>query len=222
MSKNSNQIGTILASVFITLIISGAGMYFGLPLLYPNLSEDFSNYVQSEELDDYVQSEELDDFVRENETSNSGILVQSQYYEINTMDSIEDNDRIAEPIENTTLDFTTQGGTKLKVSFDAVFLLRLFTGYSSSTMYNITLSVKGIQNKSVGIRYHSGPVLSVGSDMTDSLHISFETATLSAGTYSILAYWNSEKDVPSVTTLLYTSHSEMKYPRSIFVEEITV
>ena len=41
-----------MGSVFITLILVGAGGYFGLPLVFPNLNENLTDYVKTEDLTD--------------------------------------------------------------------------------------------------------------------------------------------------------------------------
>ncbi len=47
MGKSSSSAGAVIASVFITLVIVGAGGYFGLPYLYPILASE--DIVEGEE-----------------------------------------------------------------------------------------------------------------------------------------------------------------------------
>ena len=110
MANSSNQIGTVIAIVFITLLISGAGMYFGLPALFPNMNEDLSDLVDSDELET-----ELGNY--------PGIILQTQIYENDTTTHIGDGHEAVAPMPNTAMNFTTQGGSKIKVSFDAMFVL---------------------------------------------------------------------------------------------------
>ncbi|WP_371805226.1 hypothetical protein [Candidatus Lokiarchaeum ossiferum] len=50
MSKESNSAGTIIASKLITLVITGTRMYFGFPLIFPNMTSDLSEYARADDL----------------------------------------------------------------------------------------------------------------------------------------------------------------------------
>lgn len=123
MAKGTNPAGAIIASVFITLIISGAGMYFGLPLLFPNMTRDV------------VEPSDLDDYVQKNETTDDGIVIQSRYMESKENAFITDDDLIPTKILGTEMNFTTHGGTKLAVSFEATIVFHMSSDFSTSSKY---------------------------------------------------------------------------------------
>ncbi len=129
MAKKLNTVGTIFVSVFITLIISGTGMYFGLPLLYPDLSD----MATEDDLDDYVLKDD------------KGVIVQSKYKEINSSAIIWHYDLTPSMMPDTEMNITTQGNTKLSVSFDAQFALLLINTFDGGAFYDIILQIEGIK-----------------------------------------------------------------------------
>ncbi|WP_371804273.1 hypothetical protein [Candidatus Lokiarchaeum ossiferum] len=210
MAKGTNPAGSIIASVLITLIISGAGMYFGLPLLFPNMNHEF---VEPSDLDEYAQVSELED---------DGIVVQSRYMESKENAFITDNDLTPTKMPGTEMNFTTQGSTKLAVSFEATILFHMSSDFSISTKYNMTLSINGVQNKSTRLSYYSSSPLGDTTEFVENVHIEFESGTLPAGTYTINVYWYSLLDASFGTTQLVAATSSYQYPRSIYVQELKV
>jgi hypothetical protein len=93
----TNTIGTIMVSVFITLLLVGVGGYFGLPALFPNLNEDLTV---------------------------EGDILQTKYNEWETAASVFWTDNIYEKMPDTELNITTNGDSKLIVSFEGTFMLR--------------------------------------------------------------------------------------------------
>ena len=204
----TNAIGTILGSVFITLLLVGVGGYFALPLLYPNLNADLTNYVEEVDLGDYTKTEDLTD---------EGILLQTKYYENKTQIYISDTDLIEEKMPDTELNITTTGNSKLRVMFDGMFLIHMNDLFSGGTRYNITLALSGVKNQTSRISYFSSPGLGVTIEESYHPHISFETGILPAGTYSISVYWNSINNATTGSAQIFTLDG---YPRSIYAQEI--
>lgn len=204
----TNTIGTILGSVFITLLLVGVGGYFGLPLLYPNLNADLTNYVEEVDLGDYTKTEDLTD---------EGILLQSKYFEDKTQIFIVDTDLVEEKMPDTELNITTTGNSKLRVAFDAIFLLHLDSAFSGGTRYNLTLVLSGVRNQTTRISYFSSPSLGSTIEETYSPHITFETGILTAGTYSISVYWKSNNAASTGSSMLFSLDG---YARSIMAQEI--
>ena len=196
---NNNTFGTILGSVFITLLLVGVGGYFGLPLLFPNLNADLGEYTKTEDLTD------------------EGILLQTKYYENETQIFINDLALVEDKMPDTEMNITTTGNSKLRVEFDGMFLLHLDSGLTGGTRYNITLSLSGIKNQTTRISYFSTPALANTVEETYHPHISFETGILPAGTYSISVYWNSINTVTTGSAQLFSLDG---YPRSIYAQEI--
>ena len=91
----SNTIGTILGSVFITLLLVGAGGYFALPALYPNLKGD------------YATKEDLNDL------TDQGILLQTKSNKSQTAANIFWNVFTYEKIVDTGLNITTNKGINI-------------------------------------------------------------------------------------------------------------
>jgi len=197
-----------MGSVFITLILVGAGGYFGLPLLFPNLNEDLSNYLEDEDLDGYVKFENL---------TIDGIILQTKNNESYTAANIFWNVADYENIPDTGLNITTSGNSKLNVAFEGAFMLRLGSTFMGVTEYNITLDIVGVGNRTTGI--YAGINSGMGTDweVPCNTHISFETGILPAGTYSISVFWSSAIAPDAGWSQLFILD---EYPRSIFVQEI--
>jgi len=189
LAKN-NTIGTILVSVFITLLLVGVGGYFGLPALFPNLNEDLTA---------------------------EGDILQTKYNEWETAASVFWTDNIYEKMPDTELNITTNGDSKLIVAFEGAFMLRLGSTFSGYTKYNITLDISGETNRTTAI--YSGIDVALGTDweIPCNTHISFETGVLPAGTYTISIYWSSAVAPSAGWSQLFVLD---EYPRSIYVQEI--
>jgi len=196
MANNSNAVGTILASVFITLIISGTGMYFGLPIVYPNITN--------------------------NETLNNEVVIQTKYQESNSTILIWDDDLTPSVIDGMEMNITTHGNKKLSVSFDTQIELTLADTFDMEAMYNITLQIEGVKQESVRIlEYHMNPI---DGEMRKSLYvqISFDTGILPTGTYDISVLWCSQIDTDHLSRLSSGIYYGDNLIRSITAQEITV
>ena len=183
MVKKSNTVGIIIANVFITLIISGTCIYFGVPLLYPDLSDMGTE----DDLDDYVLKDD------------KGVIVQSKYKEINSTDYIRDYNLTPMVIQDTEMNITTQGNTKLSVSFDAQFKLMLINNFESVASYNVTLQIEGVKQETVRIVEYRGEPIVGEEHMFIYLQISFETGILPAGTYEISVIWYSRMNTATLS-----------------------
>ena len=189
MAKN-NTIGTILGSVFITLLLVGAGGYFGLPLLYPILNEDLTD---------------------------DGIILQTKNNESQTAANIFWNVFTYEKIPDTELNITTSGNSKLIVAFEGAFMLRLGSTFSGETKYNITLDIAGIENRTTCIYSGIDTALNTDMELPCNTYISFETGILPAGTYTISVYWSSAIAPTAGWSQLFILD---EYPRSLYAQEI--
>lgn len=195
MGKNNSAIGTILASVFITLILTGAGMYFGMPLIFPNLNADL----------------------------NEGSLLQTKSVEVNTVDYINDFDLTYTQMPGMELEITTSGNSSLLVSFEGLFFLGmddLFFGY---TAYNISLVVSGIGNRTTMIYYYIQTTPSAYVFLSQNIHMTFDTGIISSGDYTISVNWRSVLNTPggSITTLTTEIENSFHSPRKIYVQEFS-
>ena len=196
MAKKSNTVGIIFASVFITLIISGAGIYFGLPLLYPNIVN--------------------------NETLNNEVVVQSKYQEINSTDLLWDYNLTPKLMKDTEMNITTQGNTKLSVSFDAQFELLLVDTFEYTAYYNITLQIEGVKQETVRIAEYRGEPIVGEEHLFIYLQISFETGILPAGTYDISVIWYSKANTATLSQLNVGNALVDNVIRTLSAQEIKV
>ncbi|WP_371806098.1 hypothetical protein [Candidatus Lokiarchaeum ossiferum] len=193
MSNKPNTLGIIIASVLITLVATGTGMYFGLPLLFPNLTADLSEYDQSE-----------------------GILLQTQYAEFTQYLSVSDSDLVPEIMTGTNLSITTQGSSKLHVTFTENFVARFGPSFSGDAIFNVTLSIVGIQNKTLSMLESRMSATGTQEQHNRFVQITLETTTLPAATYSVIMYWYSTQD-PTGSAYLFTYDS-----RALYAQEIAV
>jgi len=206
MVKKSNTVGIIIANVFITLIISGTCIYFGVPLLYPDLSD----MATEDDLDDYVLKDD------------KGVIVQSKYKEINSSAIIWDNYLTESVMPDTEMNITTQGNTKLSVSFDAQFSLLLVDTFKYTAFYNITLQIEGVKQETVDIvEYHGEPIVGQVQKFI-YLQISFETGILPAGTYDISVIWYSKIDTAKLSRLTAGIYLTNNLVRTLSAQEIRV
>ena len=198
MGKNNSTIGTILASVFITLILAGAGMYFGMPLIFPNLNADLDNDV-------------------------GGNLLQTKSVEVNTVDYISDFNLTYTKMPGMELDITTSGNSSLYVSLEGLFFLRMDDLFSGFTGYNISLVVSGVGNRTTMIYYYIQTSPSAFVDQAHNIYITFDTGIISAGDYTISVYWRSIFDVfgGSITSLMTEIQMAYHCPRKIYVQEFS-
>nr|QEE17960.1 hypothetical protein DSAG12_03798 [Candidatus Prometheoarchaeum syntrophicum] len=197
-----------MGSVFITLLLVGAGGYFGLPLLFPNLNDDLTSYLEEEDLEDYTKTEDLTD---------DGILLQTKYNESQIGATIQSYDLVYEKIPDPELSITTGGNSKLSVAFEGVILQQLGASFVGNTIYNITLDILGVENRTTNIYYTLNSAYGATIEISRNVHISFETDILSAGTYSIALFWKSTISHPAGHSNLYFITG---YPRSIYAQEI--
>lgn len=233
MGKNGSSIGTILASVFITLILSGAGMYFGMPLLFPNLNADLdvdNEYLDENALNEYLNEHEyidenaLNESLEENEyiDVDVGNLLQTKSVEVNTVDYINDFDLTYTKMPGMELNITTSGNSSLYVSLEGLFFLGMDNLFSGFTGYNISLVVSGIGNRTTMIYYYIQTSLSAFVYQSHNIYMTFDTGIISSGDYTISVYWRSVFDNPgAITTLTTEVQNAYHCPRKIYVQEFS-
>ena len=201
MREKKSSLGTILASVFITLIISGVGMYFGMPLLYPNVNADLTEYTDE----------------------NTGNLLQTEYLEVNTIDYINDFDLNYTVVPGMEMNITTHGNSRLIVFFEGLLFLMMDSDFTGFTGYNVSLAVSGIGNSTTLISYYISSNLASFVYQSHNIHLTFDTGIIAAGGYSISVFWKSVSDNPiSITSLTTEVLSNYHCPRKIYVQEFSV
>ena len=96
-------------------------------------------------------------------------------------------------------------------------MLRLGSTFSGYTLYNITLDISGVGNRTTGIQAGIDTAQGTDWEIPCNIYISFETEVLPAGTYSISVLWCSTVTPTSGWSQLFILSD---YPRSIYAQEI--
>jgi hypothetical protein len=117
--------GAIAASVLITLVLVGAGLYFGLPYLYPNVKNEAGDVVQ----------------------------VKTEVFK--TVCKCYDNEMTQKPMNGTTISITTKGGSYLIAEFSTTLLIQIDGTFGASdwVSFNITMAITGTKNYSTNMEF---------------------------------------------------------------------
>ncbi len=208
--KNS----VIVSSVLITLIISGLGMFVGLPAIYPGMNQDLDE-IQGKF--DALQTE-MD------EMEDQGVVLQSLYEQTNVGHIISDNDTVPVELTGCNVSISTEGNSKLLAQFSGGFLLRLMPDFIDKTEYKITVEIGSLINKTTKIAYELDEIVLNVLSFTYDIYISHQTEIIPAGEYTIRVYYESE--IPLVVnTSLYDYQGSASDPNnrlSLLVQEISV
>ncbi|MHA1474779.1 MAG: hypothetical protein ACTSRX_00675 [Promethearchaeota archaeon] len=190
MKNSSSTPGTIIASVVLSIIIIGAGGYFGLPYLYPNLAAE--------------------------ET----ILIQRINIESKTMAYLYDSDTgdyQTIPEMNGTI--TIEENSKISATFSAIAFLTLGTGFSNHTIFSFRISIVNEKSRTGTVRYYEGSAIASYVQISQFVYLNVITDSLSAGAYNILVEWRSNWD-PTGANSLSLGHSDaFNHTRSLVIEE---
>ncbi|MHA1675131.1 MAG: hypothetical protein ACTSYI_16055 [Promethearchaeota archaeon] len=199
MGKSSSSVGTILLSVFLSIIIVGAGGYFGLPLLYPNLSADLSNF----------------------ETNDEGIILQTINKESKTLAYIYDYDLgDYELIPDMNLSITISENSQISATFSAIAFLTLATGFTNHTIFAFKISVVGEKERTGTVRYFEQSTLTAYAQISQFVYLNLITDQLSAGSYEIRVEWRSDWD-PAGSNSLSLGHADtFNHTRSLVASEL--
>ena len=167
-----------------------------MPLIFPNLNADLNE--------------------------NGGNLLQTKSVEVNSVDYINDFNLTYTKIPGMELDITTNGNSNLYVTFEGLFFLNMDDLFEGFTGYNISLVVSGVGNRTTMISYYIQNSLSSFVRQSHNIYMTYDTGIISAGNYSITAYWRSISDTPgcisSLTTEVLMSYHSI---RKIYVQEFS-
>ncbi|MHA2086931.1 MAG: hypothetical protein ACW972_01555 [Promethearchaeota archaeon] len=157
-------VGGIIASILLSVMITGGLSFFVLPIIYPNM----------------IQTPSFED---------EGIVLQSVYAEFNTSAIIAYDNITFQKIPDTEASITIQENSTISVTFNAIFMLILNSSYSGSCVYNISLVVNGYGNQTYTIAYLKD---GIGQRVIPiNLYVTFITSPLSAGPYLVEVYLKS-------------------------------
>ena len=192
MASSSGSGGAIVASVLITLIIVGAGAYFGLPYLYPNINK-----------------------------SPAGLVKQDISVESQTQAFIDTNTNSVENISNMVMNLTISNESIIEASFSSSINLYIESGLVGTVNYSISLVISGVGSVSKTIGYFSELATTSGQEWFESLSIDFTTTPLPAGTYIISVTWSNVSNLIAGYSQLFTDIPAMNSPRVLQAMEIT-
>jgi len=77
--------------------------------------------------------------------------LQTKFNESYTASNIFWNVFDYEKIPDTELNITTSGNSKLSITFEGVFMIRMGSTFIGDTRYNITLDISGVRNHVIRI-----------------------------------------------------------------------
>ena len=200
--SGKSGIGSIIASVIITLVFVIVLAFFVLPYLYPILSSK-----------DLVSHDDLMD--------EGGIVIQSKYQEWDSAAFIYDYN-VSDFIQmvDTEINITVEEGSQLAIEFSATSLMRLQSPFSGRSSYDIAIIVDGISNRTFEVYYYEGSGgMGYIRQLVFNLNYNYVTAPLNNGTYTINVFWKSTSDVPG-ENYLSMAHPTHNYTRSLWVTEL--
>ncbi|MFW9917211.1 MAG: hypothetical protein ACFFGZ_16525 [Candidatus Thorarchaeota archaeon] len=151
----------------------------------------------------------------------SGRILQTNYEEFNSQAYILDDATSAwTQMPDTKMNITTEGDSFLVVTFSATMILHMDTTFSGACRFNISLEIEGVGSKQTRASYFHSPGPGATVELSERVHIYFETGTLSEGTYNIVVNWISAFDAPGANSL-NSGSSNFNFTRSLSVWEIS-
>ncbi len=151
----------------------------------------------------------------------SGRILQTDYEEFNSQAYIQDDAISAwTQMPDTEMNITTEGDSFLVVTFSATMILHMDTTFSGACRFNISLEIEGVGSKQTRASYFHNPGPGAIVELSERVHIYFETGTLSKGTYIITVNWISAFDAPGSNSL-NSGSSNFNFARSLSVWEIS-
>ncbi|MHA2289119.1 MAG: hypothetical protein ACXABG_10065 [Promethearchaeota archaeon] len=186
-------IGSIIASVILSVVITGGVSYLILPIVFPNMTKE-----------------------------EEGIVLQSIYSETSTPALLADNNLTYQKIPDTEASITIQENSKISVTFNAMFMLMLDSSFQMSCVFNISIVIPGYGNQSYTIVYFRGGT-SVSAFVPVNFYGTFVTDPLPANTYQVEVYWKSFVDPSGDNYLWLNSFLNLyiENPRSLTLLELT-
>ncbi|UYP47004.1 hypothetical protein NEF87_003289 [Candidatus Lokiarchaeum ossiferum] len=203
--KKNNTHSTLKAvslSVFLTLLIVGAGGYFGLPYIFPNLTADLSKY------DDNI------------ENTDEGILLQSIMVESWDFAYIEDSSTTNyELVADMNLSISITAGSKIRAQFSTPYVLEIYDNMQGLLSFWLNLTVVGVKKKMAEIYHYSDIATGIYTRLSSFAYLEVFTDPLPQGTYEIRLEWISESDRAGDNILMFSRPSFFNYTRSLVVQE---
>ncbi|MFX0202996.1 MAG: hypothetical protein ACFFCW_43385 [Candidatus Hodarchaeota archaeon] len=182
---------SFIVGFFIGIVLTGVVAYAALPML---------------------ESEETHE--------ETGRILQMKYEEFRStaflMDSSTSN---WTRIPDTEMNITTEGDSRLSVTFSAIGILHLDTTFTGNCKFNISLHIGGITSRQTRVSLYrggSGATL----EMSKTIYVHLETDTLPKGAYQISVNWIAQHDGIGSNQLIL-ANTPFNFTRSLSVWEIS-
>ena len=186
-----------LASVLTSILILAPLTYFVLPLLYPNMKDTEEN-------------------------DGVGIVLQTIYEEFESSTYVGDDTDKYQLIDQTAVSITTQGDSILAILFTMQALMSISSSMVGTLKFEISLKVEGMENRTIGILYTDSTNPGTFRQIPFDISINYVTTSLIAGNYTIGVYWRSVFDLGGTNTILGYNTPHLEYPRSLWVQEMSI
>lgn len=183
--------------MFITLVIVAAGIYFGLPIAFPNVTKTQSGVVQMKTV----------------QVSDNAVL-----FETSTTPSM---------MNNTEISITTRGNTALFVEFNANFeiYLNLAANTGSGLTWwwraHLILFIDNIGNNTTFLQYiNYDTTIQMKKSETDTFTMQYATGVLPSGTYHAALNWSSDFSTGGNCQIIVSNAPNHIFYRSLTIQEI--
>ena len=194
-SNSSGSGGTIFASVLITLVVVGAGIYIGLPYLYPNINKTTP--------------------------TPTGLITQIQSVQSTSGCAITDANTTLSGIPNMALNFTIGNQSRIQAVYQTTVQLYIPFNVAGDFRFNISISIKGVGTQTTMIEYFLDADTTAPLYISQPISLELLTMPLLAGTYIANMTWVSCGYVSGQAYMKILPQSLNYYPQSLTLEEIT-
>ncbi|UYP45946.1 hypothetical protein NEF87_002231 [Candidatus Lokiarchaeum ossiferum] len=206
------DMGQLLGAIFLSVIITGSGMYIAFPYLYPTLKSDNADLVTQDDIKDFITADNL--------TADEGILLQSKYQQFTDHAYIQSSQTSLLEIPGTKMNITIQENSRISAVFSTPTSLSLTSTADRVISFQIILAIEGVGNIStLVISVDDENDISYYRIRTDHIHLYYETEELPAGVYNIQTFYKSFIDA-SGGALMLSDNPEKDYPRILLVQEL--
>ena len=191
-SSSGSSFGIIIASVFLSVIIIGAGTYFGLPFLFPSLKTP---------------------------DEDTNILLQMKYQEFYAYALIWDYNTTETMMNQTEMSITTNGNSYLVIEFSTLLKTQYSLTSGGFCRYRIAIVVDGVGNQTIFLQKVNYGAATIHLDETIPFSLQYKTPILSTGTYNVSIVWYSDVNIGGNSYLATNYPPAYNFSRSISVWE---
>jgi hypothetical protein len=186
-------VGAIIISVLLSAMVTAAGMYFGLPYIFPNVQGD------------------------------QEIVLQEKYLELDSIAYISGDTDVwnYNLIPQTQFQITTHGNSKIAARFSATAFVTVSDDFINHTIFDFLLSVDDIKEQRTSVWYFRQLAETYYIQFTQQVYLELLTEILPAGTYTVSVYWRSRWNPTGTVTQCSLGHSNVaNFTRVLVAEEL--